>query len=207
VRCRRAARDVAGPFRRPTTPGARRPTVILVVLSLVLLAACDREKRRFSESPPSATAYSAVALSELQPGVKTPDPTANSPYGQNAYAVSQGQYLYEQWNCVGCHSHGGGGMGPPLMDDEWIYGSEPENIVATIVEGRPNGMPSFRGRISNPQLWQIAAYVRSMSGLEPKTARPGRSDHMRGKEDEQSRSPEAPKKAQSRQPPAAALTP
>jgi mono/diheme cytochrome c family protein len=27
------------------------------------------------------------------------------------------------------------------MDDKWLYGSEPENIVASILEGRPNGMP------------------------------------------------------------------
>ena len=36
-------------------------------------------------------------------------------------------------------------MGPPLMDDKWIYGYEPEQVFATIVEGRPNGMPAFGG--------------------------------------------------------------
>jgi cytochrome c oxidase cbb3-type subunit 3 len=71
------------------------------------------------------------------------------------------------------------------MDDEWIYGSAPENIVATIVEGRPNGMPSFRGRIPNQQLWQLAAYVRAMAGLQPKAPSPGRDDDMQYKVDEQ----------------------
>ena len=69
-------------------------------------------------------------------------------------------------------------MGPPLNDQEWIYGSDPENIFATIVEGRPNGMPSYRGRIGNSQLWQLAAYVRSMSGLTPRDTWPARADHM-----------------------------
>ena len=41
---------------------------------------------------------------------------------------------------------GGGGIGPPLMDDRWIYGSAPENIYASIVQGRPNGMPAWGGR-------------------------------------------------------------
>jgi len=45
------------------------------------------------------------------------------------------------------------------MDDEWIYGFEPVNIFATIVEGRPNGMPSFRNRIPDYQVWQLVAYV------------------------------------------------
>ena len=29
------------------------------------------------------------------------------------------------------------------MDAEWIYGSHPEQIYSDIVQGRPNGMPSF----------------------------------------------------------------
>jgi cytochrome c oxidase cbb3-type subunit III len=64
------------------------------------------------------------------------------------------------------------------MDDRWIYGSDPENIVATIMEGRPNGMPSFRGKIPEYQIWQIAAYVQSLSGMVPKDAASGRTDDM-----------------------------
>lgn len=81
-------------------------------------------------------------------------------------------------NCNGCHFNGGGGIGPALMDDEWIYGSRIENIVQTIKEGRPNGMPSFRGKIPDDQIWQIAAYVRSMAGLVRKDAAPSRKDDI-----------------------------
>ena len=100
------------------------------------------------------------------------------PYGDNAYAVSQGQQLFNFYNCNGCHSNGGGGMGPPLMDDEWLYGSEPNQIFASIAQGRPNGMPSWKYRLNNKQIWQLVAYVRSLSGLTPKGARPAHSDHM-----------------------------
>jgi cytochrome c oxidase cbb3-type subunit 3 len=31
------------------------------------------------------------------------------------------------------------------MDDQWVYGDAPQNLFATIVQGRPNGMPSFGG--------------------------------------------------------------
>jgi cytochrome c oxidase cbb3-type subunit 3 len=64
------------------------------------------------------------------------------------------------------------------MDDQWIYGSEPENIFASIVEGRPNGMPSFRGKIPALQVWQLTAYVRSLGGLVPQDAASAWSDHM-----------------------------
>ena len=99
-------------------------------------------------------------------------------YQKNAYQLAQGKTLFKQMNCNGCHSNGGGGMGPALIDDEWIYGSSIENIVATIREGRPNGMPSYRGKVTDDQIWQIAAYVVSMGGKVPSAAAPSRDDAM-----------------------------
>jgi len=98
-------------------------------------------------------------------------------------------------NCVGCHSHGGGGMGPALMDSKWIYGSKPEQIFATIVEGRPNGMPSFRGKLPDYQVWQLVAYVRSLSGNVSSNAAPGRDDDMQIKKPENSKDKELMKNA------------
>jgi cytochrome c oxidase cbb3-type subunit 3 len=64
------------------------------------------------------------------------------------------------------------------MDDEWIYGFDAATVFATIIEGRPDGMPSFRGKITEHQIWQIVAHVESMSGQSPLDSLPGRSDHM-----------------------------
>jgi cytochrome c len=99
----------------------------------------------------------------------------------NSYAVAEGERLFTWFNCVGCHAHGGGGIGPPLMDEEWIHGSEPDVIFTVIEEGTANGMPAFRGKIAEAQAWQLAAYVRSLSGLVPTNAAPGRADHMESK--------------------------
>jgi quinoprotein dehydrogenase-associated probable ABC transporter substrate-binding protein len=121
-----------------------------------------------------------------------PSPPTQGPYEESAYAIAHGQRLFEWFNCVGCHFHGGGGIGPPLMDDQWIYGSAPENIFASIVEGRPNGMPSFRGKIPEAQVWQLVAYVRALGGLVPKDAASGRSDHLSAKKPEQSQEAESP---------------
>jgi cytochrome c oxidase cbb3-type subunit 3 len=78
-------------------------------------------------------------------------------------------------------------MGPALMDSKWLYGAEPAQVFATIMQGRPNGMPAFQGRIPEEQAWQIVAYVRSMSGLTPQDARPGRGDGMQAGEPESRR--------------------
>ena len=110
-----------------------------------------------------------------------------------AYSVSEGKRLYEMYNCVGCHAHGGGGIGPPLLDAKWIYGSEPQNVFDTIVEGRPNGMPAWQNKIPDQQVWELVAYVQSMSGNEPIDVLPSRSDHMSGKPPESSTPRQTPK--------------
>jgi cytochrome c oxidase cbb3-type subunit 3 len=99
--------------------------------------------------------------------------------------MSEGKRLFSWYNCTGCHGQGGGGSGPPLMDARWIYGSEPRNIYASIVDGRPNGMPSFSGRLPEYQAWQLVAYVRSMSGMVPMDAAPTRDDGLQAKQPEQ----------------------
>lgn len=78
---------------------------------------------------------------------------------------AEGERLYKQFNCAGCHAAGGGAIGPSLMDDQWVYGGSPKNIFWTIVEGRSQGMPAFGGRISEGQIWKIVAHVRSLSNL------------------------------------------
>ena len=170
--------------------------MVLVSAALVATAGCEREERRFREIPPAGSATGDVVMSPLQPGPSLVEVVHEHPYERNAWAVSQGKRLYAQMNCAGCHGMGGGGgMGPPLLDDEWIYGADPANIYSTIVEGRPNGMPSFRGRLSNDQVWQLTAYVRSLSGLLRKDVRSGRDDHSADYPDEQNRNRQTPRQS------------
>jgi cytochrome c oxidase cbb3-type subunit 3 len=180
---------------------------LAVAAALAGTLACEREERRFDDSPPSAPAYSTVTLDTLQPGTPARVVHVDNPSERNAYDISEGKRLFENWNCVGCHSRGGGGMGPPLMDAEWIYGGASENIAASIVEGRPNGMPSFRGRVTDHQLWQLTAYVRSLAGLAPKPAKSGRDDNMQVKVDEQRTRPQPPNSSATRTPPTKSTQP
>ena len=165
----------------------------LLALATALASSCKREERGFRVNPPSANRINTKRISDLQPGAPAPHAPLKNEYEENGPAMSDGKRLYEWFNCVGCHAHGGGGMGPPLIDDEWIYGSEPDQIFATIVEGRPNGMPSFRDKIPDYQVWQLAAYVRSLSGQASKTAANGRDDHMSTKKPEQQTETKEPK--------------
>ena len=166
-----------------------RVRMILAASIGLTLASCRREDRPYRPSPSTAQAVRWVRLSELQPGpgpADDPDaaklvPSGGLPdaYEENAFALSEGKRLFSAFNCTGCHAHGGGDIGPPLTDDRWIYGYEPEQVFSTIVEGRPNGMPSFGARIAEYQVWWLVAYVRSLGGLASKGAAPGREDHMK----------------------------
>ncbi len=169
-----------------------RRTVTLALLVMFGALACDREHRKFHGTPES-NSTPTVRLTTLQPGPVVLTDSVAGPYDANAYGMSQGKQLFSQMNCVGCHSHGGGGMGPALMDANWIYGSNADQIFATIQQGRPNGMPAFRGKLTNDQIWQLVAYVRSMSGLGRRDVRGGRADEMYGRSSEQNTKTGKPK--------------
>ncbi len=152
-----------------------------MLVAAVVVAGCERETRRTSANRVDAVDTEEVALSPLSPGGQPPI-VANTGkgkfYERNANELAEGKRLFTWFNCSGCHGNGGGGSGPALMDDKWIYGATIENIAATIREGRPNGMPSFRGKGPEQQIWQLAGFVRSLAGQVSKDAAPSREDNM-----------------------------
>ena len=82
--------------------------------------------------------------------------------------IEAGQALFVgKLGCYGCHGReGGGGMGPSLADATWIYGSDPASIHETLVNGRPNGMPAFGEVATDEELWQVVAFVQSLSASQ-----------------------------------------
>ena len=157
-----------------------RASLLFIGVAALTLGACDREERHSRGKPIGETVPAGESPDTILPGGSMPaalDPRAKL-YDNNAPAISQGQQLYMAMNCVGCHFHGGGGMGPPLMDDQWRYGGRLDQIAASIAEGRPNGMPAWRDKLTDDQIWKLAAYVRSMSGQPSKDAVSSRAEEM-----------------------------
>ena len=175
----------------------RMPVAILAGAALALTLGCKRESHDVRPTPAVSKTEGGVVLSTLFAGGVPGAITGTLKKDQeNAYAMNEGKRLFGAYNCTGCHAHGGGGIGPALMDAKWIYGSAPENIYATILEGRPNGMPSFRGKIPDFQVAQLVAYVRSMSGLTGGFWAPGRDDSMQVKPAENTMTTQQPVRAQ-----------
>jgi cytochrome c oxidase cbb3-type subunit 3 len=81
-------------------------------------------------------------------------------------ARAMGERLFLNY-CAQCHgSDAGGSKGfPNLRDNDWLYGGDPEAIKASITNGRNGIMPPFGAVLGEEGTKNVAAYVRSLSGL------------------------------------------
>jgi cytochrome c oxidase cbb3-type subunit 3 len=133
----------------------------LALLAALAGPACAQD----TSVPVTENGPNFVATTTLFPGGGTPP--AQRPeveqYEGNPQYIAEGQRLFDWYNCSGCHFHGGGGMGPALMDQQWLYGDRLDQIYASIIQGRPKGMPSWARKIPDAQIWEIAAFVKSLS--------------------------------------------
>jgi cytochrome c oxidase cbb3-type subunit 3 len=126
-------------------------------------------------APTTASEPLSVPATTLFPGGrKAPpvDPNAQK-YENDPKAIAAGAKLFNWMNCSGCHFHGAGGMGPPFINGgHFIYGGRLDQIYASIYQGRPNGMPSWGQTLSQEQIWDLAAYVKSLSTSNPQPVLP-----------------------------------
>ena len=101
----------------------------------------------------------------VQPGLASQARWANlvNPYAGNAQRAAEGAKLFVSYNCMDCHgADGSGAMGPSLQDGRWHFGGTPGDIFQSIYEGRPDGMPSWGGRIGDDQIWRLVTYVQTL---------------------------------------------
>jgi len=74
-------------------------------------------------------------------------------------------------NCVACHrADAGGQIGPNLTDDQWILGGGIKNVFHTLVNGGRDGkgMISWKGTLKPKEMQEVASYVLSLKGSNPK---------------------------------------
>ncbi|MBT8140265.1 MAG: cytochrome-c oxidase, cbb3-type subunit III [Gammaproteobacteria bacterium] len=92
---------------------------------------------------------------------------ANTPIpalAEDATAMRVGKRIFSN-NCATCHMvDGSGAKGyPNLTDDDWLYGGSPEQIEATLVNGRVAAMPAWESALSVAELDNLTRYVKSLS--------------------------------------------
>ena len=132
----------------------------LIAALLAVASGCQ------NQAAPSAAASSAspvpTAVGPI-PGKGEPVNFRKNPFANDPVALQEGRKLFNWYNCSGCHGgHAGGGMGPSLRDQVWLFGNRDDQIFDSIAAGRGNGMPSWGTKIPEEQIWKLVAYVKSM---------------------------------------------
>jgi cytochrome c(L) len=91
-------------------------------------------------------------------------------YTGNAEAAQEGRALYMKYGCSACHGvAGGGGMGVPLNDDVWKFGSSDEEVFKLIKgEVAASTMPKvFAQQMTDDEIWKVVAFMRSIYVGDP----------------------------------------
>ena len=79
-------------------------------------------------------------------------------------AIKEGRALYLKYGCSACHGvGGGGGMGPPLTDDVWKFGSSDE-VLYKLIKGEISNatMPKVGAQLTDDEIWKVIAFIRSV---------------------------------------------
>jgi cytochrome c oxidase cbb3-type subunit 3 len=126
---------------------AHRVLLAASALCLLSLAAC---------SDPDTDVSSDIATSAPLPVTKIAvTPASYFPsYNDASSEVAEGARLFGYRRCAECHS-----------DEGIVLGAGDGNIdtIATAIrDGRPGGMPAYGGKLTDAQIWQIAAFVKAL---------------------------------------------
>lgn len=95
-----------------------------------------------------------------------------NPLGGKPEAIQAGQKLFAA-ACSGCHGEQGeGGRGPNLEDGQIVRRKDDQQLFSTIRKGVAGGdMPAFD--LPKEQIWQLLAYIRSLSAPAAESKVPG----------------------------------
>jgi len=138
------------------------------VMLMVVVAGCTSAEaaQQQQQAPPSGSVAPFIQHPEnIQPGITLASrfTALSNPYDGNAARRDEGAKLFIAYNCMDCHgADGSGAMAPAFTDNRWHFGGSNGEVFQSIYEGRPEGMPSWGGRISDADIWRLVTYVRSL---------------------------------------------
>jgi len=90
---------------------------------------------------------------------------------KDADALKAGERLFSSY-CSQCHGSDAKGTTsyPNLSDNDWLWGGSPEQIKATIMNGRNGVMPAWGAPLGEQGVENVANYVQSLSGRKVDSA-------------------------------------
>ena len=96
--------------------------LLRIALAAVLAVAANNAGAQQDTAPSTGRGPNEVSVTGLFPsgGAPPPQDPIGARFEGNELAIANGEELYGQMNCSGCHFNGGGGMGPALMSGHCV---------------------------------------------------------------------------------------
>lgn len=154
------------------------PMVVLVIAGTGV--ACAEET-----APPAPGPQKSAVVTPLERVQSTAKGQLKNPYTGDADAIKEGRTMFLSYSCNGCHGGtGGGGMGPPVNNEVWVYGSDDDTLFRLVTLGSDElqkqgyfrkGMETVVAPMppvgqlvdSDEHLWKIIAFIRSVYTGDP----------------------------------------
>jgi len=137
---------------------AHRVSLAVSAFCLLSLAACSDPDTNVSSGIAAAPPPLPVTKAAAAPASDFPV------YTDASSEVAEGARLFGYKRCAECHSDAGIMLGAGTGNID--------TIATAIRDGRPGGMPAYGGKLTDAQIWQIAAFVKALDvRLDGKTVR------------------------------------
>jgi mono/diheme cytochrome c family protein len=117
--------------------------------------------------------FAATAASAQNPGGSPEGKKLKNPVAASAAAIAAGGATYQKM-CAFCHGKDAKGSGPMapkgitppsnLIDATWDRGSTDGEIFLVLSEGAGPKfeMKGYKGKIADPELWNVVNYLKSL---------------------------------------------
>lgn len=154
---------------------SRRLTRGLAAGAVLALAACQDDTRADELLPAATSATGAIPTGDLAgPADRAALGLGRSPYAGDQGAIREGERLFLQMNCADCHGYDArGGMGPDLVDGEWLFGETSADRFSSVHGGRARGMPAYGELLPDESIWKVVAYIESLGTAAAEARRAG----------------------------------
>jgi len=154
----------------------------VLLATLVVLAVggsfLAQEKKEGQQSPPASTSQAAPASSPHNYVISPEEAARKNPIRLTDASVNRGKKVFDT-QCALCHGVKGDGKGdlakemsltlPDFTQPDSLSKRTDGELFAIISDGK-DPMPSQKGRMPDPQLWNVVNYLRSLSGKAPAKA-------------------------------------
>lgn len=117
---------------------------------------------RANDETRMAAGMQRIEAAQMAASANAPDDATLWKMSHNAVFVDAGRATFMS-TCASCHNAAlTGGIGPNLVDNDWVHGDKPTDLLKTVNDGvLAKGMPNWGPVLGGKKVSEVVAYVLS----------------------------------------------